>query len=93
MTENPVDYNKQFLEAMRDYDIPKIYANGFITGLSQSDITLLFQLNGQPTCIANLSYTTAKTLCVKLNEVINDLEKKAGREIMVMEYVKDALSK
>lgn len=92
MNEAPDEkFSKTFEEAMQDYDVPKIYSNGFIIGLSQNDITVLFQLNGKPTAVMNLSYTTAKTLSMILANTIKGLEEKTGNTIMVSDDVKKAM--
>ncbi|MBC8180358.1 hypothetical protein H8E88_04460 [candidate division KSB1 bacterium] len=90
MNESP-DFNKIFEEAMQDFDVPKIYSNGFISGLSQNDVTILLQLNSKPAAVMNLSYTTAKTLSVTLAKLIKDLEEKTGNIIMVTQDVKKAM--
>ena len=62
--------------------VPSFYFNGFQIGLSNADVGLLAMLDNQPVLKLNMSYTTAKTLFVKLAEVMGTLEKSTGREIM-----------
>ena len=63
-------------------ELQVLYFNGFQLTLSNSDVSGLLMLNGQPTAAMNMSFTTAKTLSIALNEMINTLEKVTGREIM-----------
>lgn len=93
MGDQQEDISSQFQIAMEDEDIPKIYANGFLSGISQGDITIMFQLNGKPVSILNLSYTVAKTLSAKLGGMIEIIESQMGNTIMVMDDLKLATEK
>jgi hypothetical protein len=79
--------------AINDPAIPKIYANGFISGVGNADSTLIFQLNGNPVMVLNLSYTTAKTLALKIGQMIKDIESGSGNTIMVTDEIIAALDK
>jgi hypothetical protein len=68
------------LAALRS--VPNFYFNGFQLGLSNADLWTLFLLDNQPIFKANMSYTVAKTLMVKLQSMVETLEKATGREIM-----------
>ncbi len=76
--------------AVKDPDVPKLYANGFITGIGKGDISITLQRNAQPVAVLNLSFTVAKTLALKLGTVINDLEDKAQTEILTTEQFNKA---
>jgi hypothetical protein len=62
--------------------VPASYFNGFQLSLTNADIGLLTLLDNQPVLKLSMSYTTAKTLLVKLSEAIGTLESLTGREIM-----------
>lgn len=72
-------------------NIPTLYFNGFQLGLSNADVACLLLENGLPTVSLNMSYTTAKTLSVALNDLISTLEKVTKREIMTVSEVSAGL--
>ena len=72
--------------------IPAMYFNGFQLGLSNADVSLLAMLDNQPVIKLNISYTVAKTLMVKLQEVMGQLESSTGREIMTTDDAGHSLS-
>jgi hypothetical protein len=63
----------------QDADVPHIYVNGFQTGLTNSDLVLACERNGQPAALINMSFTTAKTLAIALHNTISSMEEKTGR--------------
>ncbi len=77
--------------ALDNPDVPKLYANSFECALGIGDVILLLK-NGEKTVGAvNLSHTVAKTLGIRLQEVIGFLEKKSGRSVMTTAEVERAL--
>ena len=56
-------------------DIPHLYCNGFTNVLGIGDILLVLQSNHKPQATLNLSYSVAKTLSIKLEEMVKVLEK------------------
>ncbi len=81
------DLVKLFDKAMASPDVPKLYANGFVTGFSSADTTILLQQNGVSVAALNLSFTTAKSLALKLGGLIKDIESQTGNTIMTTEDV------
>ncbi|MGD9365495.1 MAG: hypothetical protein PVH87_07350 [Desulfobacteraceae bacterium] len=73
--------------ALDDPDIPKIYSNSFSCALGIGDASVLLKIGKKPVCILNLSYTTAKTLAIKLQELIARLEDASGNKIMTTDEV------
>ena len=73
------------MEGARSFNVPGVYFNGFQLMLSNADISLLCLLDNEPALKANMSYTTAKTLLVKLGTLVETLEKSTGRDIMTTE--------
>lgn len=67
--------------------IQQIYFNGFQIGISNADVGILGLLDNQPIVKLNVSYTVAKTLVVKLGQLVTQLEKATGREIMTTDDV------
>ncbi len=80
-------------EASKSPDIPKYYANAFLNAMGIGDISILCKNNNQPILLLNVSYTVAKTLVEKLNELIQALEDKTGNEIMTTDFILDKLVK
>jgi hypothetical protein len=68
---------------IKDSDIPKYYSNGFITSIGNGDALIIFQQNGITIASLNLSYTVAKTLSLKLGEIIKKIENGTGNAIMI----------
>ena len=78
--------------AVKDPDIPKLYANGFVMGVGKGDIMITFQRNAQVIAVLNLSFTVAKTLALKLGGVINEAEDKAQTQILTTDDFARAFS-
>jgi hypothetical protein len=66
---------------LRDPEIKKLYANGFIIHISASDIVLIPALNDTPLQVINLSYTSAKSLAEALSSAVKFFESSTGVEI------------
>ncbi|TXI71086.1 MAG: hypothetical protein E6Q41_00680 [Cyclobacteriaceae bacterium] len=80
-------------KAVESNEIPKIYFNVFGNGLGNSDIVIVLQSNGKPVAVLNTSFTIAKTLVQKLNDVIGIIEKNSGNTIMTTMDIDKALTK
>jgi hypothetical protein len=74
-------------------NIPSVYFNGFQLGLSNADVACMLMQNGLPVVSLNMSYTTAKTLSVALNDMVQTLEKVTKRKIMTVAEVSAGLEK
>lgn len=84
---------RQLLEkAINDPDIPHIYSNGFINAMGNGDILVLLQRNGRIEGTLNISFTIAKTLSLKLSQMIKDIEQKSGNVIMTTGDIDDVVS-
>lgn len=70
---------------------PNIYSNGFTVGLGTGDITIILTLEHQAIARLNMSYTLAKTLSLKLMDVIKVLESKTGTSIMTTDHINKSL--
>ena len=57
-------------------NIPLIYANGVVAGLTLTDIQLTANVNGKPVCILVLPFPSAKSLMDALRLAIEDFEKR-----------------
>jgi hypothetical protein len=76
--------------ALRDPQVSRLYANGFTIGLSNADTHIVLQLFGRPVAVWNLSYTLAKTLAAKLTTLVQDWEKRTGKEIVTTDGIDNA---
>ena len=63
-------------------DVPRVYFNGFVNGMSTGDIITILEKNNAPVAILNMSFTVAKTLSVSLGQIIARLEEASERPIM-----------
>ncbi len=70
------------IERAKDAAVPKIYFNGFQTALTNADVVLTAECNGEPVALVNMSFTTAKTLAKALVDTISMLEVKSDREML-----------
>jgi len=73
--------------AINNPDVPKIYSNSFACALGIGDSSILFKNGNKPVCLLNLSYTTAKTLAIKLQGLIVHLENASGNKIMTTDDI------
>lgn len=83
--------DEKFLEALKDPNIPKVYANGFMNALGNGDSTIVFQWNGNPVLVLNMSFTVSKTLALRLGKMIGDIEEGSGNTIMITDEIAKAL--
>ena len=67
--------------------LTKLYANNFATGYSAADIYIIGQVNGAPTFVLNLSFTSAKSLSKMLADTVENFEKTAEFEIHPVEEI------
>lgn len=74
-------------------EIENIYFNGFGLGLANSDINAILLQDGRPILRLNMSYTTAKTLLVHLQDIMGKLEEVTDHKIMTTMQVSEGLQK
>lgn len=87
MPEKLDEINKRLTDAINLDDIPNIYFNGFTNTIGLGDIVISIERNGKPVAVLNASYTVAKTLALKLNGLIQNLENTTGNKIMTTDDV------
>lgn len=78
-------------KAVENPDVPKLYANGAVFGLSNADAYVVFERNGIPVAMINLSYTLAKTLQRSIGAAMADFESKVERKILTTHEIARAL--
>ncbi len=72
---------------------PEIYIDGFVIGMSLSDMSILTMRSGQPQCKLQLSFNTAKSLATQLSAAIDTLEQRTNSKILTMDKIKQAFEK
>ena len=78
-------------KAFDDPDVPKVYTNAFECALGLGDVALLLK-NGEKTVgVVNMSHTVAKTLSIRLKELIQFLEANSGMPVLTTGEVEKAL--
>ena len=75
----------------RDKAVPTLYFNGFAIGIGNADFTLQIRLENTDSVILKCSYTVAKTLSIKLSEVVARFEAVTNHDVMTTEEVGTAL--
>lgn len=78
---------KTFTAALVNEQVPKIYFNSFINLVGSSDVAISIQRNGASVGVLNLSYSTAKSLAIKLGEAISAFEATTGNKIMTVDEI------
>src|SRR5947208_16261073 len=73
-------------------NVPKIYANGFIVGVTLSDLNVLLVINGQPSHQLIMSLISAKTLMNVLKSTIDAIEEKTKIHIPDMNEMKELIN-
>ena len=69
----------------------KNYFNGFAVSITDNDVILILQNNGQPVAYLNTSHIIAKALNAKLQEIITGFEQGAEITIPVLEDLRKKL--
>ena len=87
------DASEMINNAISDQEVPKIYANGFVTGVGNGDTLIVLQQNTKPIAVLNLSFTVAKTLALKLGNIIKEVEDKANTTILTTDDFSVVFSK
>jgi hypothetical protein len=83
---------QQIYEDAVKSNVETIYFNGFTTALGNGDITVVLQKNGKPIALLNASYTVAKTLSIKLGELVSFLEDKTNQKMLTTDQVQECVS-
>jgi len=77
-----------FQNAIASPNTPKIYVNGFVTGQTPADVFVILQLNGIPSAVMNMSFTSAKSLAEDLGNLIKAIEASTNHNIMTIKEVR-----
>ena len=77
------------VSAIQDPDIPKTYINGFNLAHSGTDMFLALSLSGKIFQVLFMSFNTAKTLAVNLQETITKFEQAIGQPLLTMAEIQE----
>lgn len=72
--------------------MPFAYANQFTVILSNTDINVIFMLNGQPAIAIGLSYHSAKSLSNSILESLGKVELATKRPVLSVEELQKKLA-
>jgi hypothetical protein len=92
MAEATTPITPKELDAMKA-NIPSFYFNGFANSIGTGDVSLVLTLDAKPVLTLNASYTVAKTLAIKLAQIIQILENTTGQSIMTVDQITGSLAK
>jgi hypothetical protein len=91
--DHPEDQLQSEIEAaLANDNVPTIYFNSFINSLGTGDVLIILKRAHTPIAKLHASYTLAKTLAVKLGQMIATLEAKSGNTIMTTDDVTRIMS-
>ena len=89
---DPAEQVKNIQAAILSDEVPKFYVNGFAVFQGNADMGIVFQCNGRPNLVINTSFTLAKTLSEKINQMVSDFEKKTGINILTTSDVDEKMT-
>ena len=78
-------------KALEDPEVPKLYANSFECALGLGDVALLLKNGNKTVGVLNMSHTLAKTLAMRLGDLIRFLEAQSETPVMTTADVEKAL--
>ena len=81
------DVPREIEQALESVEVPKLYANSFSCALGIGDVAILLKNGNKAVGVVNMSFTIAKTLSIKLQELIAFLEAKSGNRIMISDEI------
>lgn len=93
MADDVQKHEDVFRDAVQDSELPHLYFNNFINAMGAGDITIVLQQSGHVVGVLNTSFTVAKTLAQKLQELIANLEEASGNRIMTIEEIGQHIKK
>jgi hypothetical protein len=81
------------IEQQRNQPVPALYFNGFAIAVGNSDFTLQLKLENNDIAVLKCSYTVAKTLAIKLSDVVDRFEKATEYDLLTTEQVAESLKR
>lgn len=79
--------------AIADPSVSKIYTNGFVVGVSHSDVFVVLQSSVTSVAVLQMSYSLAKSLAATLGQSIRDFEAAIGQEIFTIQQIREKAMK
>lgn len=88
MTKNKKTISQRIENAIDNAEIPNVHFNGFVNTIATGgDFLTVLESNGKPVATLNASYSVIKTFANSLSQLIKELEKKSGRQIMTVSEI------
>jgi hypothetical protein len=88
-----IEERQQRMKASFDSDVPRLYFSGFVCALGSGDVVIILERNGKPEAVLNTSFSVAKTLALRLADLVKNLEAKTGNTIMTTDDIQKGLQK
>jgi hypothetical protein len=82
---------KEFAAPQIPVNLPVMYANGFVSNIGTSDVSIILLLDTVPTAKLHMSYTAAKSLANLLTNAVSTLEGATSHAIMTSADVESGL--
>jgi hypothetical protein len=84
---------EQMLQSLLRIPMQRFYANGFGLAQTNTDMSLIMLLNGQPVGMLSMSYISAKSLMLQIKSAVETFEKAIGHSVKTGEEIGETLQK
>lgn len=88
-----IQHEEVIRNTLLNKELPRVYFNGFIVSASVGDVIIILQQQGEAVAILNASHIIAKTLSVKLGDVIKGYEEVTSENFKTTDEINDLLSR
>ena len=79
---------QRVVDALDNAELPNLHFNGFVNTMAVGgDFLIVLESNGKPVATLNASYTVVKTFANSLTQLIKNLEKRSGKDIMTVSEI------
>lgn len=82
---------QEIKNALENKELFSLYFNGFTASIGSGDVLIVLKQQDVPVLILNVSHTVAKTLAVKLGEIMSTFEQRTGSIVMTTDDLRDKL--
>jgi hypothetical protein len=65
-----------------NFNIPTLYTNAVTVGFSPTDLQLTATINGRPSALISMPFSTAKTLLNNIHRALTEYERRTGTKIL-----------
>lgn len=85
--------NSAMYSAMRNPDVPHVYANNIGLALTATDISVAFGQSSAPAVVVDLAFGTAKFLGQQLLAIVQEFETATGTQVKSPNELRGAMEK